>query len=218
MNGMRSVETFSRHGSSGAPGSPAWAGWRARALALLFFAVGSLPASAGTAPPPKPPAPPPAHSIDALFAALAKANTEEDAKPIQQQIEELFLQSNSPTVDLLMTRAAAALQASDTGTAKQLLDYVTNIAPAYAEGWHQRARLEAQANDDTHALVSYQKTVTLNPREFVAQVELGDMLIEYGQKAAALASYRKALTLDPHYEGLDHRVEQLARDVEGEKI
>ena len=93
-----------------------------------------------------------------------------------------------------------------------------DIAPAYAEGWHQRAKMEAAANDDTHALVSFQKTVTLNPREFEAQVELGDMLAEYGQKAAALASYRKALALDPHFEGLDKRVEKLARDVEGEKI
>ena len=34
----------------------------------------------------------------------------------------------------------------------------------------------------------------------------------------ALASYDKALALDPHLDGLDHEVSQLARDVEGEKI
>lgn len=168
------------------------------------------------APPPKPPVQD--HSLNGLFASLAKANSEDEAKPIEQQIEELFLQSNSASIDLLMTRAAAALQASDAATAKKLLDSVTDIAPDYAEGWHQRAKMEAAANDDTHALVSFQKTVTLNPHEFVAQVELGDMLVEYGQKAAALASYRKALALDPHYEGLDKRVEKLAREVEGEKI
>jgi Tfp pilus assembly protein PilF len=166
--------------------------------------------------PPKPQAPD--HSLNGLFAALARTSSEEDAKPIEQQIEELFLQSNSASVDLLMTRAAAALQAGDNATAKKLLYSVTDIAPAYAEGWHQRAKMEEAANDDTHALVSFQKTVTLNPREFEAQVELGDMLAEYGQKAAALASYRKALALDPHFEGLDKRVEKLAREVEGEKI
>ncbi len=168
------------------------------------------------APPPKPPAPD--HSLNGLFASLAKASSEDEAKPIEQQIEELFLQSNSASIDLLMTRAAAALQAGDGATAKKLLDSVTDIAPNYAEGWHQRAKMEAAANDDTHALVSFQKAVTLNPSEFEAQVELGDMLAEYGQKAAALAAYRKALALDPHFEGLDKRVEKLARDVEGEKI
>jgi tetratricopeptide (TPR) repeat protein len=186
---------------------------------VLFACVALIVLPAAAAPvavPAKSPAPD--HSLNGLFAALAKANSEEDAKPIEQQIEELFLQSNSASVDLLMTRASAALQAGDTATAKKLLDSVTDIAANYAEGWHQRAKLQAEANDDTGALVSFQKAVTLNPREFEAQVELGDMLVEYGQKAAGLASYRKALALDPHFEGLDKRVEKLAREVEGEKI
>jgi Tfp pilus assembly protein PilF len=186
---------------------------RACVVSLAFLV---LAAAAPNALPQKPRAPD--HSLNGLFASLAKASSEDEAKSIEQQIEELFLQSNSASIDLLMTRAAAALQTGDTGTAKKLLEYVTNIAPDYAEGWHQRAKLEAEANDDTHALVSFQKTVTLNPREFEAQVELGDMFAEYGQKAAALASYRKALALDPHFEGLDKRVEKLAREVEGEKI
>jgi tetratricopeptide (TPR) repeat protein len=179
------------------------------AIALLAF-----PAAAPIVPPPKPPD----HSLNGLFASLVKASSEEEAKPIELQIEERFLQSDSASIDLLMTRAATALQAGDVPTAKKLLDSVTDIAPNYAEGWHQRARLEAQANEDERALASFQKTVTLNPREFAAEVELGDMLVDYGQKAAALASYRKALALDPHFEGLDKRVEKLARDVEGEKI
>jgi tetratricopeptide (TPR) repeat protein len=186
---------------------------RACAASLAFLI------SAAAAPSPLPPKPrAPDHSLNGLFVLLSKANSEDEAKLIEQQIEELFLQSNSASVELLMTRAAASLQAGDTDTAKKLLVSVTDIAPNYAEGWHQRAKMEAAANDDTHALVSFQKTVTLNPREFEAQVELGDMLAEYGQKAAALASYRKALALDPHFEGLDKRVEKLARDVEGEKI
>jgi tetratricopeptide (TPR) repeat protein len=183
-------------------------------FAALAFLVSA--AAAPNALPPKPRTPD--HSLNGLFASLGKASSEDEAKPIEQQIEELFLQSNSASIDLLMTRAAAALQAGDNDTAKKLLISVTDIAPNYAEGWHQRAKMEAAANDDTHALVSFQKTVTLNPREFMAQVELGDMLAEYGQKAAALASYRKALALDPHFEGLDKRVEKLSRDVEGEKI
>ena len=215
-----SVSSPPPRGEVGARSAPG--GGTARALTRLRYGLFAfavlivLPAAAPNALPPKPQAPD--HSLNGLFAALARTSSEEDAKPIEQQIEELFLQSNSASVDLLMTRAAAALQAGDNATAKKLLYSVTDIAPAYAEGWHQRAKMEEAANDDTHALVSFQKTVTLNPREFEAQVELGDMLAEYGQKAAALASYRKALALDPHFEGLDKRVEKLAREVEGEKI
>jgi len=156
--------------------------------------------------------------LDALFAQLHKAGSSDDAKPIEKIILTHFLQSGSASVDLLMSHADTLLGASDPGTAVKILDAVTQIAPGYAEGWHQRGKLEMQAGHDEAAMVSLQKAVNLNPREFEALVELGDMLAQYGAKPAALASYKKALALDPHFEGLDRRVEQLSRDVEGEKI
>lgn len=156
--------------------------------------------------------------LDGLFARLAKASSSEDAKPIEKEIFARFLQSRSATVDLLMTRANQVLETGDQDTAARILDAITKIAPAYAEGWHQKGKLEADAGHDEAAMVSLQKAVSLNPREFEALVDLGDMLAQYGAKPAALAEFKKALTLDPQYEGLDRRVEQLAREVEGEKI
>jgi Flp pilus assembly protein TadD len=156
--------------------------------------------------------------LDGLFARLAKAPSTDDAKPIEKEILTHFLQSKSATVDLLMTRASALLGAGDGETAAHLLDAVTKIAPAYAEGWHQKGKVEADAGHDVAAMVSLQKAVTLNPREFEALVDLGDMLAQYGAKPQALAQYKRALALDPQFDGLDRRVEQLAREVEGEKI
>jgi Flp pilus assembly protein TadD len=163
-------------------------------------------------------APQPDSGIDGLFARLARVQSSEDAQPIEKEIFAHFLQSNSPTVDLLMTRANALIEAGDTAAAAHILDAVTRIAPGYAEGWHQKGKLEADDGKDEAAMVSLQKAVILNPREFEALIDLGDMLVQYGAKPAALAQYKKALALDPKYEGLDRRVEQLARDVEGEKI
>jgi Flp pilus assembly protein TadD len=158
------------------------------------------------------------HGLDALFGKLGRAPSADAAKPIEDEILNTFLQSSSPSVDLLMTRAAALLEAHDGDTAGKILEAVTKIAPDYAEGWHQLGKLQADAGHDGAAMVSLQKAVTLNPRQFEAQMELGDMLAEYGAKPAALASYKKALALDPHLEGLDRRVQQLSREVEGEKI
>jgi tetratricopeptide (TPR) repeat protein len=163
-------------------------------------------------------APKPANPLDALFVSLAKAPSEEAAKPIETQIEALFDQSGSASVDLLMTRASAAAAADDKDTAKKLIDAITDIAPDFAEGWHRRAALQADAGDDEGAILSLQRAVTLNPREFAALAELGGVLETYGDKKAALAMYRKALALDPHLEGVDKHVDQLSRDVEGEKI
>jgi Flp pilus assembly protein TadD len=157
-------------------------------------------------------------NLDALFAQLAKASTPDDAHPIEAKITALFRSSGSPSVDLLMSRADAAAHASDTATAKKLIVAVTAIAPKYASAWHARAALEVAAGDDTGALVSLQKAVLLNPRDFAALNELGGMLEEYGDKPGALKLYRRALKLDPQLEGAARHVKALTQTVEGRDI
>jgi Flp pilus assembly protein TadD len=156
--------------------------------------------------------------LDALFGQLGKTGSPEEARPIEEKILAMFLESGSASTDLLMTRAAAALAGGDTDTARKLLDVVTEISPKYAEGWHQRGRLQAAAGDDEGAIVSLQKAVTLNPRQFAAMAELGAILSEYGDKRDALALLRKAMAIDRHFAGLDREVQKLSHDVEGERI
>jgi tetratricopeptide (TPR) repeat protein len=164
------------------------------------------------------PAPQNVTSEEQLFAQLKKADNQEDAHPIEQKLETMFRVSGSPSVDLLMTRVQTALSAADNKTAKQLLEAVTTIAPNYAEGWHARANMEQAAGDDTAALVSLQKVVLLNPRQFMALNELGDMLEDYGDKAGALKLYRRALALDPQMEVVSRKVHELTQTVEGRDI
>jgi Flp pilus assembly protein TadD len=156
--------------------------------------------------------------LDTLFAALAKTRSAEEAKPVEEQILSRFMASGSPSVDLLMSRAAAALAGGDKNDARRIVNAVTAVAPDYAEGWHQKAKMQANDGDDVGAIVSFNKAITLNPRQFEAYAELGTVLLADGDKKDALATLRKALALDPHLDGLDHEVSQLARDVEGEKI
>ena len=158
------------------------------------------------------------NSEEQLFDQLKKAQSAEDAHPIEQKLMAMFRPSGSASVDLLMVRTNAALAATDHKTANQLIEAVTNIAPNYAEGWHTRAGMEQAAGDDTAALVSLQKVVLLNPRHFAALTELGDMLQEYGDKAGALKLYRRALALDPQLEGASRKVRELTQSVEGRDI
>src|SRR5438105_9883518 len=99
--------------------------------------------------------------IDVLFQQLKQVQTQEDAKPIEDQIGLFFMQSGSPSVDLLMTRGTAALAGGDKSTARKLFDSVTTIAPNYAEGWHSRAALQIDGNDNEGALMSLQRTIVL---------------------------------------------------------
>lgn len=160
----------------------------------------------------------PQQPVDKLFADLKTAETAEDAKPLEAQILASFLRSGSPSVDLLMTRAEAALGAGNKPVARHLLDEITALAPRYAEGWHRRALMQQDAGDDGAALVSLQKAVDLNPRHFEALFELGQMLEDFGQKAEALKLYRRAVALDPQLEGLQRHIDALSRDVEGQGI
>ena len=187
------------------------------ALVLSLLLIGSSACAAPAAPAPVPETKNVA-SQEQLFAQLKKAENPEDAHPIEQKLIAMFRASGSPSVDLLMTRASAALATADNKTAKKLLEAVTNIAPTYAEGWHAKAGMEQADGDDTAALVSLQKVVLLNPRNFNALNELGDMLQDYGDKAGALKLYRRALDLDPQLEGAKHKVRELTQSVEGRDI
>ena len=180
----------------------------------------SLLLACGTAyaAPTKTPAPKEVTSEEKLFRQLKQAQSAEEAHGIEEKLKLMFRPSGSPSVDLLMTRAQAALGTADSATAKKLLDAVTNVAPNYAEGWHTRAAMEQADGDDTDALVSLQKTVLLNPRHFAAMVELADMLEDYGDKGGALKLYRRALDLDPQLEIASRKVRELTTSVEGRDI
>jgi tetratricopeptide (TPR) repeat protein len=183
---------------------------------LLLLTGAALAAPAPKAAPGHKASKPP--RIETLFSQLAKAESPEEARPIEQKIARLFRQSSSASVTLLMSRADSALAAEDEKTARKLVNAVTTIAPRYAEGWHVRAGLENQAGDDTAALISLQRAVQLNPRNFTALFELGAMLEDYGDKKGALKLYRRALALDPQLEGAARHVKGLERDVEGQAI
>ena len=177
--------------------------------AAAFLLVLLLPASAMAVTPP---------TLDQLFGQLKHAGSADEAKPIEDKIGGIFLQSGSPSIDLLMTRASAALAAGDKDTAKQLLEAVNGLAPNYAEGWHARANLQRTLKDDAGAMASLERTIILNPRQFAALYELGSMLEDYGNKAGALKLYRKALDLDPQLEGAQKHIDALTRDVNGQNI
>jgi len=184
------------------------------------MSLASFPVAAPTSheTPPRPASEAATPQVAALFGQLHKVTSDEEAKPLEDQILTLFLESGSPSVDILMTRTAGALAAGDRDTAQKLLDAVTQVAPGYAEGWHQRGKLQAIAGDDEGAIISLQKAVTLNPRQFAAMAELGSILVQYGDSRDALTVLRRARTLDPHFANLDREVQQLSREVEGERI
>ena len=155
---------------------------------------------------------------DKLFAQLKAAETADIAKPIEEKLTQLFRISGSPSVDLLMNRAGSALAQADNGTARALVEAVTRAAPHYAEAWRMRAHMQQAGGDDSGAMISLQRAVTINPREFAAMTELAEMLEDYGDKPGALKLYRRVLVLDPQMKVAAERAKALTKEVEGQGI
>ena len=155
---------------------------------------------------------------DQLLARLAKAPDRRAARVIERELRARWSHSDSPSADLLLKRVDQAIQAHDNDTARNIVQKLTEIAPDFAEGWHRRATLAAEKDDFTDAIEALRRVLALRPKHFVAMAELGQILEEFDDKNRALEAYRKAKELDPFIDGLDDRIRQLTKEVEGQGI
>jgi len=155
---------------------------------------------------------------DQLLARLAKAPDQRAARTIERELRARWSHSESPSADLLLKRVDQAIEAMEADTAREIVRKLTEIAPDFAEGWHRRATISAEKDDFTDAIDSLRRVLALQPKHFVAMAELGQILEEFDDKNRALDAYRKAKELDPFIEGLDDRIRQLSKEVEGQGI
>jgi tetratricopeptide (TPR) repeat protein len=152
--------------------------------------------------------------LDRLFTQLAAVRTAPEAATLEAQITTIWLKSGSDTVDVLMARAGDAMVAQDAATAKKLFDAVAEMKPDYAEIWYWRAELLLIMDSQQEAAADLAKAIELEPRHFKALAIAGRLAEGAGNKAAALAAYRKAVALNPMMESIVRRIEQLAFEVE----
>lgn len=156
--------------------------------------------------------------LDDLFAALAKADKPEIAAPIEQEIWTIWIETDSPTTELLYARGAGMIEAGDLDLAKQLLDTVVLLDPDYAEGWNMRATLHALRDEYPAAIADTQKTLELEPRNFVALAGLGQLLEGMGDDKGALKAYEAALKINPSMEQVKQQAKILRRKIDGDRI
>lgn len=179
-----------------------------RAALALAFALAVTPAYADQAD----------KRLDELFAALAKAQKPELAEPIELEIWKIWLETDSPTTELLYARSAGMIEAGDLDLAKQLLDTVVLLDPGFAEGWNLRATLNALREDYPAAIADTQRALELEPRQFMALAGLGGLLEGLGDDKGALAAYDAALKINPSMADARQQAKTLRRKVDGDRI
>ncbi len=156
--------------------------------------------------------------LDELFTALATATKPEIAQPIELEIWKIWIETESPTTELLYTRSAGMIEAGDLDLALELMDTVVLLNPGYAEGWNMRATLHALREEYPAAIADTQKALELEPRHFMALQGLGELLEGLGDDKGALKAYEAALKINPSLEQARRQSEILRRKIDGDRI
>ena len=158
------------------------------------------------------------HSLESLLGDLAVAPDAETAKPIEQAILREFLATESPTIELLMSRVAVTIQEKKYNTALALLDNIIELDPSYAEGWNKRATVNYLLDDYFAALRDVERALALQPNHFGAVYGLGLLMREFGARDLALDAFERALSINPFLENAQKAVENLEPEIKGVDI
>ncbi|QFT30022.1 tetratricopeptide repeat protein [Roseibium porphyridii] len=154
--------------------------------------------------------------LDELYAELADTEDANAAGRITREIQRIWMDSGSDTVDVLMSRAGKAIQADDHGLALDLLDVVVVLKPSFAEGWNRRATVHYMREDFGKSLVDIERTLALEPRHWGALSGLAIIQRRLGFEDSALETFKRALEVNPGLENATKAVEDLEKDAEGE--
>lgn len=131
------------------------------------------------------------------------------AKKISQQLQLLWSQSGSETIDLLMSWAENAINNDDYGLALDYIDNVLALLPTHAEAWIRRAWIHIQLSDFKLAMLDLNHALELEPRNYIAFFELGVTMEATERPKLALKAYEKALSIYPQMQRVQKRIEAL---------
>ncbi|MGA2494120.1 MAG: tetratricopeptide repeat protein [Roseiarcus sp.] len=197
---------------------------------LVFFCLLGLAApvraASASASPPSPPARQAAPQADAgqeagreaLLARLATAADPDEAGGIVARIDRLNQHSGSDTGDLLLSRAAAAIDGENVEVAQQLLDALTALQPQWAEAWAARANADYLAGDSKATFVDLSRALADDPKHLKAMADLGAVLENSGRRDDALRVYQRALEIAPQWRPAREAADRLRAAIAGQDL
>jgi tetratricopeptide (TPR) repeat protein len=153
--------------------------------------------------------------LDGLFQRLQHTPDAAEARVLEQQIWQVWLESDDAAINRLMEQGVLAMRVQDYGTALRTFDRMIEQAPEFAEGWNKRATVHYLMGNWRASVQDIQKTLALEPRHFGALFGLGLIYDALDQPEAALRSFEATLVLNPHSEGTRQMIEQLRQALRG---
>lgn len=156
--------------------------------------------------------------LDRLFDRLKQAGDSDQAEGIARNIQRELLRSGSPTTDLLMKEASAAIEAKQLAIALDVLDAVTRLSPDYAEGWNRRATVHFMQEDYGRSLADIERALAIEPRHWGAISGLATILKAIEEPEEALQAYDRALLIYPQQKTILKARDKLQSEIGGEDI
>jgi tetratricopeptide (TPR) repeat protein len=157
-------------------------------------------------------------TLDDLYGKLAMASDADEAKGLATLIGTIWMRSGSDTANLLMQRAAQAIEKKDYPLALDVLDRLVALKPSWAEAWNKRASVRYFAGDLDGSMVDVEHVLKLEPNHFGALEGMATILQRTGLDKRALEIYRRALAVYPHQPDVEKIVSKLTLQVEGQGI
>lgn len=169
------------------------------------------PATAAPVVPKKSPAELRADRLDGLFARLRLARTEDEAKKAEEAIWKLWMTSDSPTAEVLLGQASAAMAAKQFDASLQILDSLVEVHPDFAEAWNRRATLYFLLGRTRESLADIDTVLDLEPRHFGALSGRGAIYQKEKNFSAAMVAFRDALAVNPTMSSIKKAIKQIEK-------
>jgi len=135
---------------------------------------------------------------DRLFEALKTAPTEREGRLAENAIWNWWLdQAPTPEVREAIDYGMKRRESYDFEAAEEAFDEAVEKAPAYAEGWNQRAFVRFLRDNIDGSLSDLEKAVELDPDHFAAWSGMYHVLIRMGRPEVAVSALSRAVTIHP---------------------
>ena len=133
-----------------------------------------------------------------LFRLLRNAPTERDGRRAEDAVWRMWMaQAPTPAIADAVSEAMRKRERYDWDGALAILDTVVADAPAYAEGWNQRAFIRFLKRDPDGSLDDIERALALEPLHFAALSGKAIILMQQGRVELAQAALRRAVEIHP---------------------
>ncbi len=156
--------------------------------------------------------------LDRLFERLRITADAGEASNLEAKIWRIWLRSSKPEASALMAGGICRMDGGELAKARDTFAEITRFAPKFAEGWNKLATVDYLLRDYNASALGIARTLGLEPRHFGALSGLGLVNMALGRPGRALKSFREALKIHPHMQGVRSNIKWLQKRLKEEEI